>query len=238
MGSFTAIRFVGFHSSVFVFQDLSEKLIMSVRGRKVSTRGEAVAANYAFGPLEDDVIIKHRLLTRTTTTRGEPPLKKLQKKFTSFVLEIEKDGSNNDDCEKLSRAFLQELSTFEIPLLKSKAVVDANIREKESFHGFKDEINRQILLAQDDIEDLKKQLEESKIERQHKEECEAIRKLIAAQPPRSVTQKTIMELEKEIAALDAENTASSRMLELRKKQFALLLHVVCFHQQCFYSYIL
>ncbi|CAL2276165.1 unnamed protein product [Prunus armeniaca] len=45
---------------------------MLVKGRKVSGRGEAVAANYAFGPLEDDVIIKQRLLTRTTTTRGEP----------------------------------------------------------------------------------------------------------------------------------------------------------------------
>ncbi|KAK7844370.1 tho complex subunit 7b, partial [Quercus suber] len=67
------------------------------------------------------------------------------------------------------------------------------------------------------IEDLKKLLEESKIERQHKEECEAIRKLIAAQPPRSETQKMITELEKEIAALDAENTAGSRLLELRKK---------------------
>ena len=31
----------------------------------------------------------------------------------------------------------------------------------------------------------KKQLEESKIERQHKEECEAIRKFIALQMPRS-----------------------------------------------------
>ena len=68
-----------------------------------------------------------------------------------------------------------------------------------------------------------------KIERQHKEECKAIRKLIAAQPPRSETQKMITELEKEIAALDAENTAGSRLLELRKKQFALLLHVVCGH---------
>ncbi|GAB4826431.1 hypothetical protein Ancab_009296 [Ancistrocladus abbreviatus] len=35
------------------------------------------------------------------------------------------------------------------------------------------------------------------------------------------------ELEKEIAALEAENTAGSRLLELRIKQFALLLHVVC-----------
>ena len=200
-----------------------------LKGRKVSGRGETVTANYAFSPLDDDIIIKHRLLTRTTTTRGEPPLKKLQKKFTSFVVEVEKDTDNYGDCEKLAKAFLQEMSTFEIPLLKSKAVVDANVREKENFNELKDDINRQIVQAQADIEDLKKLLEESKIERQHKEVCEAIRKLIAAQPPRSETQKMITELEKEIAALDAENTAGSRLLELRKKQFALLLHVVCDH---------
>lgn len=199
---------------------------MLVKGRKVAGKGEAVAAHYAFGPLEDDIIIKHRLLTRTTTTRGEPPLKKLQKKFTAFALEVEKEGDNYGDCERLAKAFLQELNTFEIPLLKSKAVIDANVREKENFNELKDEINKHILQAQDDIEDLKKQLEASKIERQHKEECEAIRKLIALQPPRSETQKVISELEREIELLEAENTAGSRMLELRKKQFALLLHVV------------
>lgn len=197
-----------------------------LKGRKTAGRGETVATHYAFGPLEDDIIIKHRLLTRTTTTRGEPPLKKLQKKFTAFAVEVEKEADNHGDCERLAKAFLQELNTFEIPLLKSKAVIDANVREKENFHELKDEINRQIVLAQDDIEDLKKQLEESKIERKHKEECEAIRKLIAMQPPRSDTQKTITELEQEIASLELENTASSRTLELRKKQFSLLLHVV------------
>ncbi|WCJ27780.1 Tho complex subunit 7/Mft1p [Euphorbia peplus] len=197
-----------------------------LKARKVSGRGDTVAANYAFGPLEDDIIIKHRLLTRTTTTRGEPPLKKLQKKFTSFVVEVEKDEDNYNDCLRLSKAFLQELSTFEIPLLKSKAVIDANLREKENFNELNDEINSQIAQAQSDIEDLKKQLEESKIERKHKEECEAIRKLIAMQPPRSETQKIIQNLEKEISGLEAENTAASRLLELRKKQFALLLHVV------------
>jgi THO complex subunit 7 len=199
---------------------------MLVKGRKVSGRGESIAAHYAFGQFEDDPIIKHRLLTRTTTTRGEPPLKKLQKKFTSFAVEIEKDSDNYNDCEKLAKSFLQELTTFELPLLKSKAVVDANLREKENFEELKDEINRQILQAQEDTEDLKKQLEESKIERHHKEECETIRKLIAMQPPRFETQKVISELEKEIDVLEAENISGSRTLELRKKQFALLLHVV------------
>ncbi|PHT58871.1 THO complex subunit 7B [Capsicum baccatum] len=199
---------------------------MLAKGRKVAGRAEMMAANYAFGPLEDDIIIKHRLLTRTTTTRGEPPLKKLQKKFTAFALEVEKEADNYGDCERLAKAFLQELITFEIPLLKSKAVIDANVREKENFNDLKDEINGQILQAQAEIEDLKRQLEESKKERQHKEECESIRKLVAMQPPRSETQKVITELEKEIAMLGTENTASSRTLELRKKQFALLLHVV------------
>lgn len=197
-----------------------------LKGRRVVGKGEAMAAHYAFGPNEDDIIIKHRLLTRTTTTRGEPPLKKLQKKFNAFVVEVEKDADNYNDCERLAKTFLQELTSFEIPLLKSKAVVDANLREKENFNELKDEINSQILQVQAEIEELKKQLEESKIERQHKEECEAIRKLIAMQPPRSEIEMIIAELEKDIASLEAEDAASSRLLELRKKQFALLLHVV------------
>ncbi|KAM0892804.1 hypothetical protein ACQ4PT_025514 [Festuca glaucescens] len=199
---------------------------MLTKGRRVAGRGEDMAAHYSFGPHEDDAIIKHRLLTRTTTTRGEPPLKKLQKKFMSFATEVEKDADNTSDCEKLYKAFLQEINTFELPLLKSKAVVDANLREKESFNELQVEIQRQILQAQTDIEDLKKQLEQSKIERQHKEECEAIRKLISLQPPRSVTEKLIADLEKEISNLEAESAACTRTLELRKKQFALLLHVV------------
>nr|ACG41583.1 ngg1 interacting factor 3 like 1 binding protein 1 isoform 1 [Zea mays] len=199
---------------------------MLAKGRKVAGRREEMSANYAFGPQDDDAIIKHRLLTRTTTTRGEPPLKKLQKKFMSFATEIEKDADNISDCERLYKAFLHEINTFELPLLKSKAVVDANIREKESFNELQVEIERQILHAKTDIEDLKKQLEQSKIERQHKEECEAIRKLICLQPPRSETEKLIADLEKEITDLKAENVACIRTLELRKKQFALLLHVV------------
>lgn len=201
---------------------------MSVKARRISGRLETVVAKptYAFDPVDDDKIIRNRLLTRTTTTRGEPPLKKLQKKFTSFVLEVDKEEDNYAECNRLAKAFLQELTTFEIPLLKSRAVVEANVREKESFDEVKVETERQIMQAKGEIEELKRQLEESKIERQHKEECETIRKLISAQPPRAETEKVIAELKREIAELEAESTASWRLLELRKKQFALLLHVV------------
>ena len=111
----------------------------------------------------------------------------------------------------------QHLNTFEI-LLESKAVVDANIRKKESFNELQKEIQHQILRAQADIEE--KQIEESKNERQHKEECEAIRKLIALQPPRSETQKIISDLEKEIATLEAENASCVRTLDLHEKHLS------------------
>ncbi|KAM1042699.1 hypothetical protein ACFX13_034821 [Malus domestica] len=78
---------------------------MLAKGRKASGRGEAVVANYSFGPLENDFIIRHRLLTRTTTTRGEPPLKKLQKKFTSLFVELDKNDDNFADCDKARQSF-------------------------------------------------------------------------------------------------------------------------------------
>jgi THO complex subunit 7 len=102
-----------------------------------------MAAHYAISPMEDDVVIKQRLLTRTTTTRGEPPLKKLIKKFIAFATEIE-EGNNFNDCEKLYKSFLQELATFELPLLKTKAVIEANRREQESFKNLHVELNNQI----------------------------------------------------------------------------------------------
>lgn len=73
---------------------------------------------------------------------------------------------------------------------------------------------------------MKIQLEEAKIERQHKEECEKIRRQIAAQSPRLITQKQLNDLEKDLVQLEAESYAAARTIDLRKKQFGVLLHVV------------
>lgn len=103
-----------------------------------------MASHFAISSAEDDVVIRQRLLTRTTTTRGEPPLKKLIKKFTALATEIEKEDSRYSECEKLYRSFLQELATFELPLLKTKAVIDANRREQDNFKELHVELNQQI----------------------------------------------------------------------------------------------
>jgi hypothetical protein len=50
--------------------------------------------------------------------------------------------------------------------------------------------------------------------------------LIAAQPPRVETQQHLNNLEEELVEMEVENFATSHSLELHKKQFGLLLHVV------------
>jgi hypothetical protein len=50
--------------------------------------------------------------------------------------------------------------------------------------------------------------------------------LIAAQPPRVETQQHLNNLEKELVEMEVENFATYHSLELHKKQFGLLLHVV------------
>ncbi len=67
------------------------------------------------------------------TTRGDPPLKKLITKFIAFATEMEKDGNNFNDSEKLYKSFLQDLATFELRLLKTMAMINANKWEQESF---------------------------------------------------------------------------------------------------------
>jgi THO complex subunit 7 len=111
-----------------------------------SVPGAGTQQHFAIGPAEDDAVIRQRLLTRTTTTRGEPPLKKLLKRFFAFSAEVEKESSSNiSECEKLYRAFLQELSSFELPLLKTKVVIGANRREQDSFKELQCELDRKII---------------------------------------------------------------------------------------------
>lgn len=185
-----------------------------------------MAGHFAISPQEDDVVIRQRLLTRATVTRGEPPLKKLVKRFSQFAQELEKEGGNFVDLERAARLNLAELAAFELPLAKTAAVAAANQREQLAFQDLQRDLDREISQVRAEIENHVHELETAKSERKHKEECEAIRRLIAAQPPRAETEGAIFKLLAEQTRLETENGTAARTLDLRKKQFALLLHAV------------
>ncbi|GBG90730.1 hypothetical protein CBR_g51237 [Chara braunii] len=175
---------------------------------------------------EEEAIIRQRLLTRTTVTRGEPPLRKLLKRFTAFAAAVDNEKTSVKDCAKACEAFLRELDFYYLSLERTDSVKDANKREQQNFVKLREILAGSIESEQAEIESLKLQLEDAKLTRQHKEECEAIRRLIAAEPAREVSQKAISVLEADIAGLERECLSITKTLDLRRKQFALLLHAV------------
>jgi hypothetical protein len=82
------------------------------------------------------------------------------------------------------------------------------------------------LQTQNEIEQLKLELDAARIERQNQEECESFRETIAAEPSRAHSMKSIKETQQEIAEMERELAATALIVEHRKKQFALLMHVV------------
>ena len=81
-----------------------------------------------------------------------------------------------------------------------------------------------VARAEADIRALRDALDAARLDRRHKEEYETLRRLCVQLPSRSDTEAACAHLEREIAHLEAQSDAASRALNLRKKQFALLLH--------------
>jgi THO complex subunit 7 len=77
-----------------------------------------------------------------------------------------------------------------------------------------------------EIEELKVQLEQERVVRQHKEEYEAIARLINELPARQDTENAIAALEGDLSELERDENSLQQKMDLRTKQFHLLLHTV------------
>ena len=179
---------------------------------------------------EEDALIKKRLLTQTTTARqgADPPVKRLVKKYLAFCGALGGDGddgaSGEEEREKHRESFLKELALYEFTMGRVAAVTSANTREMASYSAARGEVDEAVSRAEADIRALRDDLDAARQDRRHKEEYETLRRLCVQLPSRSDTQAACADLETQIAALTKESDEASSKLDLRKKQFALLLH--------------
>ena len=175
---------------------------------------------------EEDALIKKRLLTQTTTARqgADPPLKRLVKKYLAFCGSLSGEGASAEEVEKHKESFLKELALYEFQLGRTAAVTAANEREMASYAEARGEVDDAVARAEADIRALRDALDAARLDRRHKEEYETLRRLCVQLPSRRDTEAACAHLEREIADLEAQSDAASRALDLRNKQFALLLH--------------
>eukprot|EP00898_Chlorokybus_atmophyticus_P000694 jgi/Chlat1/1625/Chrsp127S01945 len=164
---------------------------------------------------EEEAVIRKRLIWRASVARGDPPLKKLAKRQVSLLSAAASGGGG---FEEAVQAFLKELSQYEFQAKKTAAVDSVNQREQQHYEALQNQLREQVEKVSVEIEALKVELESAQKYKQEQEEYEGLRKICSQHPPQTE--------EKELAGLEEEAAAASRTLDLRKKQFALLLHVM------------
>mmetsp|Transcript_10070 Transcript_10070/g.11766 ORF Transcript_10070/g.11766 Transcript_10070/m.11766 type:complete len:207 (+) Transcript_10070:207-827(+) len=172
-------------------------------------------------PVEEEALIKKRLLTGTKASVVSP-LTKLTRKYMAFMQAAE--TGSVEETEKLYQDLLKELAFYELQMSRVAAIKGVTEREQAGYYKLKDNLNSSITQAQGDLETLRGDLEVAQVERKQREEYELLRRLCTEHPVRRTSHAAISNIEKEIKTLESENAIASNKLELRRKQFALLLH--------------
>ncbi|KAL6765786.1 Tho complex subunit 7-domain-containing protein [Haematococcus lacustris] len=184
----------------------------------------ASAKFLALSAAEEEAVIRFRCLTQASVARGEPPFKKLAKRLLTFCEDCERGTPEavNADFDLL----LKEISSIELQTAKQKAAVQANAIEQQKYAQAHQDLQAQIEQAKVDIETKKAELEAARIVRQHNEEYEVLRHLLAQLPPRAATQHEIDRVNRNIERITTEGKKIASIMQKRRQQFALLFHVI------------
>lgn len=175
---------------------------------------------------EDDAAIRMRFITNTipAKTSGLPPFSIFTKSYINFALKAER--GTQEEVETAYKVMLMEYLSMDNQMQKMRLACEAIKREQLAYESKKSGLEAEMQQAKQDIETKKRELQEARIVRQHNEEYETIRVLISEEMPRAKTQEQIQAIEQEISSIQAEGLKTEQTIERRRKQFALLLHVI------------
>ncbi|RDD43812.1 THO complex subunit 7-like protein [Trichoplax sp. H2] len=167
--------------------------------------------------MADDEIIRKRLLLDGDGSGDEKRLVTFMKSFLKWCNNPnEDDASNSAFFERL----LAMLATCQSTIAKNYLVYQMNKRELENYQVLNEDLTDRIKRAQEDICNLKEELQEAKRTRRHQQEYDALGKAIQQHPNKEETTKILTALESHSAVekeLDQEKTGSPRMKHSSKK---------------------
>ncbi|KAL4854778.1 THO complex subunit 7B [Chlorella vulgaris] len=183
--------------------------------------------------MDDEVIIRKRYLTQTVSTAANalPPFKKLVKRYMQFCEALE-TGGGVEDAERLYPELLADLYAIRAHMRKLAAQSCAFQAEQQLYAEKQAQLQASIQQAEQDIEDRKRELAEARVELAHKQEYEAVRKLVMQVPSRATTLAEQQATQREIADLQQQSAARDALLDQRKQQFGGVLDSLAALQRC------
>jgi|UniRef100_A0A7S4GJH7 THO complex subunit 7 len=165
---------------------------------------------------------KHVLEMRTVV--NETDLSRLAGKWFAFMRDLEK--KTVAEVETSYEEMINEIDLFEFNLSQNGIRVQTaehdvhKLKEQESVLG------KEIAQGGGKIVALKDSLVQERQERKHQEEYDAIAATILQHHDRATLAKEVDSLQKDIAQEEQDKSRQDRMLEMRSKQFQLLLTTI------------
>ena len=116
-----------------------------------------------------------------------------------------------------------QIAQCEFAATKSLMCSNMNNAEQQEYDRLYNKIESGIVSAQKDIEATKKKLQEARQIRRNKMEYDALAAIIQTQPDRRTNQEKLSLLRQELEASESECHKLEMKLELRRKNFHLLV---------------
>ncbi|XP_051532438.1 THO complex subunit 7 homolog isoform X2 [Myxocyprinus asiaticus] len=121
---------------------------------------------------------------------------------------------------------LTSLSQCEYSMGKTLLVYDMNLKEMENYEAIYADIEKSITSAHEKIAECKKEIQRAKRIRKNRQEYDALARVIKQHPDRHETLKQLEALDKELQQLSQIKENVEDKLELRKKQFHVILTTI------------
>ncbi|XP_072276919.1 THO complex subunit 7 [Pyxicephalus adspersus] len=173
------------------------------------------------GAVTDDEVIRKRLLIDGDGAGDDRRINLMVKSFIKWC----NSGSQEDGYTQYQR-MLSSLSQCSFSMGKTLLVHDMNLREMENYEKIYSDIESSIAAAHEKIGECKKQILQAKRIRKNRQEYDALAKVIQNHPDRHDTLKQLEALDKELKQLSHTKESVEDKLELRRKQFHVLLSTI------------
>ncbi|PVD24758.1 hypothetical protein C0Q70_15244 [Pomacea canaliculata] len=170
------------------------------------------------GAVTDDDIIKRRLLIDGEGGNDDKRLNNLLKTFIRWY-----SSPDDEESQNTYHRMLSMLSQSEFTMEKSLQVHAMNLREQENYEKLTKEIENRIKEATTQIAECKQELQQAKRIRKNRQEYDALARVIQQHPDRQETTKQLQVLDKELSSLADTKEKLEEKLELRRKQFLVLI---------------
>lgn len=170
--------------------------------------------------MSDEEVIRRRLMIDGDGTGDDRRLNMFLKNLTKWAMSDDVSGKEGSlSYERL----MSQLSQCEFSIAKSQQGCKMNAIELENYETLYKQIDSGTEAVKAEIVQAKEELSKAKQIRRNRMEYDALAKVIAQQPDRKGTEARLAELKTELESLKRCQGDLDAKLEMRRKQFHVLL---------------